>query len=223
MTSSYLPRHARIDEACEWMTLQTGQKWTLARLLESGLMPWFWIDYKADVPAVIFNGRIEGYLAPVVFAGDTQRLAADGSDALVNITRTAGGVLMKVEPAMRMPLSELRFKSDDLRSLASRIVPTVKSAAQQSNASPEWTVTRPKRYQGYAQPLFSFLQEEKQSGRPKPTASDVLGAWGKKKPTVITEVMTDGIKYQSGLTTKIADLDAIRKAIARMTTPNSTK
>lgn len=205
------------------MTLQTGQKWTLARLLESGLMPWFWIDYKADVPAVIFNGRIEGYLAPVVFAGDTQRLAADGSDALVNITRTAGGVLMKVEPAMRMPLSELRFKSEDLQSLADRLAPVARQSEKEASPSMGWAVARPKRYQGYAQPLFLFLKNESESGKPKPTASDVVEAWRKNRPLVITEVMADGIKYQSGSTTKFADLDAIRKAIARMTTPNSTE
>jgi hypothetical protein len=117
----YLPKLATIEQACAWLHAKTGGIWILARLLEMGLTPWFWLDYSPTAPSKIFNGRFEGYLAPMVFAGDTHRLEADGTDALVNITRTSEGELLKIEPGMRVPLSELRFKREDLQNLVATL------------------------------------------------------------------------------------------------------
>lgn len=113
----YLPKCATIEQACDWLQARTGQKWILARLLECGLTPWFWLDYKPGYPA-IFGDKVEGYLAPMVFASDTQRLEADGTDALVNITRAHDGTIFKIEPGMRVPLSELKFRREDIERVA---------------------------------------------------------------------------------------------------------
>ncbi len=114
----YIPKLATIQQACDWLAEKTSSTWVLARLLESGLTPWFWVDYSPTAPEKVFCGRIEGYLAPMIFTGDLQRLEADGAEALVNITRNAEGVPMKVEPGMRVPLAELRFKREDIEALA---------------------------------------------------------------------------------------------------------
>jgi hypothetical protein len=135
MNADYLPKHATDIEACDWLKAQTRERWTLARLLENGLMPWFWLDYKPGYPA-IFGDHIEGYLAPMVFTGDTQRLEADGSHALVNMTRTYDGVVMKVEPGITVSIKELRFKREDLQALSSALknpAPTVAEVAAASS------------------------------------------------------------------------------------------
>ena len=80
-----------------------------------------------------------------------------------------------------------------------------------------WTVKKPKKWQGYIKPLFDYLTDQSQQGHGKPTARDFLDAMKKSQPADIVEVMNDGLKYQTGKETKVADLDAIRKAIARMT------
>ena len=119
MKDSHLPKEATILESCNWLELQTGKSWTLTQLLECGLMPWFWLDYQQGWPDVLFGGRIEGYLAPVVFNGDIQRLSADRWEVLVSMTRTHGGKLIKIDsPALRFSVDELRFLSEDLKELA---------------------------------------------------------------------------------------------------------
>lgn len=120
--TDYLPKHATAIEAGDWLKAQTGKSWTLARLLENGLMPWFWLDYKPGYPA-IFGDRTEGYLAPMVFTADTQRLEADATEALVNLTRTHDGVVMKVEPGITVPTNQLKFKREDLEALCKALIP----------------------------------------------------------------------------------------------------
>ena len=120
MTAGYLPKNATCTESCDWLKVQTGDNWTLARLLEHGLMPWFWLDYKPGYPA-IFGDHIEGYLAPMVFAGDMHRLEADGSHAFVNLTRAHDGAVMKIEPSITVPIKELKFKREELQALSSAL------------------------------------------------------------------------------------------------------
>ena len=86
-----------------------------------------------------------------------------------------------------------------------------------SNA-PAWTVTKPKRYSGYAAPLHRFLAAAHREGKPRPTARDVLEAWRSERPAGIAKVLADGFDYfDANGDEKAADLEAIRKAIGRMT------
>ncbi len=117
--TDYLPKLATIEQACVWLNERTGKDWSLARLLEYGLMPWVWLEHAPGYPA-IFGDRLEGYLAPMVFGGDTNRLAAGGTDALITMTRTGDGALMRINPGIPAPLSELRFKREDIEALAAR-------------------------------------------------------------------------------------------------------
>lgn len=109
----------------------------MPRLLETGLMPWFWLDYSRGWPA-IFGDRKEGYLAPMVFTGDTFRLEVDGT-ALVTMTRTHDGTPMKIEPGIPVPLSDLRFRREDLEEIAAATLARhgLNAAADDAQAAPE--------------------------------------------------------------------------------------
>jgi hypothetical protein len=129
MNGSYLPQEATLDEACDWLREQTGERWVLPRLLECGLMPRFWLDYTPGWPAM-FGSRLEGYLAPVIFAGDTQRLAADRQGVQVNFTRTHDGKITKIgPPALTVPVGDLRFLRSDIEQLARDICRPTPQAA----------------------------------------------------------------------------------------------
>lgn len=84
--------------------------------------------------------------------------------------------------------------------------------------APAWNLKRPTRFQGYGKPLYDFLKAAHIAGKPKPTARDLLDAWKIKPPPDVFEVTDNGLKYYDAKgNTKPADLDAIRKAIGRMT------
>jgi hypothetical protein len=113
-----LPTHATADETCAWLSEQTGREWTLARLLECHLQPWFWLDY-TDATAALFGGRTEGYLAPMCFSGDLARLQAHRADALVTVTRSRESeTLVRFTPGIAVDVSELRFLREDVKALA---------------------------------------------------------------------------------------------------------
>jgi len=109
----YLPKDATIEEACNWLQAKTGQTWVFARLLECHLRPYFWLDYKPGYP-VIYGEKIEGYQTRMMFQGDLHRLESDRGDALVNMFTAHDGTLVKVQPGLRVPLSELKFKREDV-------------------------------------------------------------------------------------------------------------
>jgi hypothetical protein len=131
MNSTYLPKLATIEQACAWLESNTGERWILARLLEHGLMPWFWLHYQTGWPD-IFGDRREGYLAPMVFAGDMQRLEADGAEAYVTMTRTHDGIPFRVQSeGLHVPLTELRFKREDVERTAAALKPAEGEAPKQ--------------------------------------------------------------------------------------------
>lgn len=125
----YLPKDATIEEACNWLQAKTGQTWVLARLLECHLRPHFWLDYKPGYPA-IYGDRIEGYQTRMMFQGDLCRLESDRGDALVNMFTAHDGTLVKVEPGLRVPLSELKFKRECVERVAEIINKTAQPQAE---------------------------------------------------------------------------------------------
>lgn len=118
MTISELPFRANTDEACAWLAAQTGTAWTLARLIESGVTPYVWLDYDAAYPE-LFGDANGGYAAPIFFEDDTRRLAAGSEDVLITITKDAYKIVARLEPpGFRRELHELRFLKKDLQRLA---------------------------------------------------------------------------------------------------------
>lgn len=86
-----------------------------------------------------------------------------------------------------------------------------------SNA-PAWTVSKPLRYNGYTAPLHRLIAAAHRDGKPCPTARDVVEAWCNNAPAEIAKMLPDGFDYYDTKgDTKTADLEAIRKAIGRMT------
>ena len=84
--------------------------------------------------------------------------------------------------------------------------------------APAWAVKKPQRYSGYAAPLHRLLAGAHREGKPCPTARDVVEAWRTDRPAEIAKVLPDGFDYyDSKGDAKTASLDAIRKAIERMT------
>lgn len=155
----YLPKDATIEEACNWLQAKTGQTWVLARLLECHLTPHFWLDYKPGYPA-IYGNKIEGYQTRMMFQGDLCRLESDRGDALVNIFTAHDGTLVKVQPALRVPLSELKFKRESVE----RVAEIINKAAQPQAATPA-PVANETPAERRARWLVMFEAEEKRGKR----------------------------------------------------------
>jgi hypothetical protein len=105
------------DEACAWLTDRTSRAWSLQHLLTAGLRPLLWLDYSASAPAEVFCGRVEGFLAQMCFQGDVQRLEAGADEALLTMTFSPEGKVLKFVPGLRAPLTELRFKAVEVARL----------------------------------------------------------------------------------------------------------
>ncbi|KAF3996606.1 hypothetical protein [Glaciimonas immobilis] len=116
-----LPFRATTAQACHWLAQHTGTPWTLARLIESGLTPYVWLDYDADY-AALFGDANGGYAAPIFFEGDTQRLAAGSEDVLITMTKDVYRIVTQLKPpGFRRALDELRFLKKDLERHASKL------------------------------------------------------------------------------------------------------
>ena len=97
--------------------------------------------------------------------------------------------------------------------------PATVGAESASNAS-AWIATKPQRYSGYTAPLHRLIAAAHREGRPRPTARDVVEAWRINAPAEIAKMLPDGFDYYDAKgDTKTANLEAIRKAIGRMTSP----
>lgn len=111
-----LPSVATVSESVAWLDELTADNWTLARVIDSGVMPWVWLDYAPGYPE-IFGDRIEGFLAPMCFNGDTRRLMAC-DDVLLTWTQLPDGRHVRPSPGLRTDLASLRFKREDIERLA---------------------------------------------------------------------------------------------------------
>ena len=86
--------------------------------------------------------------------------------------------------------------------------------------TPEWTLTKPKRFQGYTEPLYLLLEVAHIAGQPIPKPREVLQAFAKEQPSQIASVTGgESLNYYlaDGTTIRTANLKAIRGAIAAMT------
>jgi len=124
MKNVSLPPVVTIKQACRWLNNETGRCWTLPLLLKHGVTPWFWLDHQPHFPEAVFNGRIEGFLAPLCFAGDLQRLSSDCQDVMVTMTRNPERMLFRLSPGIQFSVDELRFLDGDLQRLAEKFCAT---------------------------------------------------------------------------------------------------
>ena len=81
-----------------------------------------------------------------------------------------------------------------------------------------WILIKPKRLQGYGTQLYSLLKMAKASNEQCPKATDILEIWRTNVPVGFHSVdATEVIYYDTKGNTKTANLEAIRKAVKRMT------
>jgi hypothetical protein len=117
-----LAHRATTQDTCHWLSQQTGEPWTLARLIEHGLTPYVWLEY-TDETAELFSEEVKAYPAPIVFIEDTQRLAAGSEDVLIRFTRDSDKIAIQLKaPGIRMPLDALRFLQRDIAQLADALL-----------------------------------------------------------------------------------------------------
>jgi len=120
MTNTELPFRATTEQACNWLAQQTNMPWALARLIESGLTPYVWLDYDADYPE-LFGDANGGYPAPIFFEADIRRIAAGSEDVIITITKDVYTIVTRLKPpGIRRALHELRFLRKDLERLAGK-------------------------------------------------------------------------------------------------------
>ena len=98
-------------------------------------------------------------------------------------------------------------------------VPAIPKVGEAPANSQGWTLATPRRFPGYRKQLFDFLKAAHSAGNIRPKARDVLDVWTKARPSNVTEVMHDGLKYLNCKgDTNTADLKAIEQAIKALTT-----
>lgn len=131
MSTPDLPFRATTAEACAWLEQQTGTPWTLARMLDSALIPVVWLDYDAAYPD-LFGDANGGYAAPIYFADDVARLAAGSAVILITMTKDAYKLPVRLpEPGFTRPLDQLRFQKRDLERLVGKLKQEAQAAQEE--------------------------------------------------------------------------------------------
>ena len=131
MSTPDLPFRATTAEACAWLEQQTGTPWTLARMLDSALIPVVWLDYDAAYPE-LFGDANGGYAAPIYFADDVARLAAGSADILITMTKDAYKLPVRLPaPGFTRPLDQLRFQKRDLERLVGKLKQEAQAAREE--------------------------------------------------------------------------------------------
>lgn len=131
MSTPDLPFRATTAEACAWLEKQTGTPWTLARMLDSALIPVVWLDYDAAYPD-LFGDANGGYAAPIYFADDVARLAAGSADILITMTKDAYKLPVRLPaPGFTRPLDQLRFQKRDLERLVGKLKQEAQAAQEE--------------------------------------------------------------------------------------------
>ena len=144
--------------------------------------------------------------------------------------RYAQGLLTAEEPDFETVPADCRVTGYNVRALADTFCDEVPPPAQPQAAAPApvvaesasnaqaWTIAKPQRFNGYTAPLHRLIAAAHREGKPCPTARDVVEVWRINAPAEIAKVLPDGFDYYDAKgDTKTADLEAIRKAIRRMT------
>lgn len=147
--------------------------------------------------------------------------AGSGVDARFDRWQLAPG-----EPDFITTPDDCRVTGRDLHALADAFCASVEATTPEQlikvgepSRGPAWSVVRKlARQSGYRTPLHRLILEAHKLGRPRPNARDVIEAWQAQMPPEIAMVLPEGIDYYDAKgNTKSADLEAIRKAISRMT------
>ncbi|EKD98936.1 MAG: hypothetical protein ACD_23C00205G0002 [uncultured bacterium] len=161
-------------------------------------------------------------------AGRASWRTFDGFEMVEGVLqRYTKGLLVAGEPDFETVPDDCRVVGYDVHALADeytapeaqqaepQAAPVVAESASNAQA---WTIAKPQRFNGYTAPLHRLIAAAHREGKPCPTARDVVEVWRINAPAEIAKVLPDGFDYYDAKgDTKTADLEAIRKAIRRMT------
>lgn len=121
MTERYLPAWATLQEASDWLKAETGQDWPMPRIVGAGADAAVFLDCPDDAPAEVvdglFLGRREGFMAPLVFHGDSARLAIVRDGGTLSLTRRPDGVPVTLTPPARFDAEDVRLSAESLRAI----------------------------------------------------------------------------------------------------------
>ena len=154
---------------------------------------------------------------PMLMGGD---VVGTVTDSTCYITAQDFSAWLAAQGEAPGPLALLWFKAQGVGSTPMPTTPEPQAvpATNSASNSTTWEVTKPQRFNSYGAPLHRLLLDMQRDGKPRPTARDVVEAWRIEKPAEIEKVLQDGFDYYDAKgNTKPANLEAIRKAIARMT------
>ena len=95
-------------------------------------MPSVWFDWAPEIRELL-GDRTEGFNAPFVFSGDTNRMAVDRT-AKLTMTRLPDGRLVRFTPGRDVAIADLRFAREDIERLSAQSTP----AHQRDPATDNW-------------------------------------------------------------------------------------
>jgi hypothetical protein len=201
----------------------------LFELTEAGAAHWRALDgWTLDESALLLSGA--NPMRVYEFAKDPDMVKPDYT------TQGYPGTLLRLQRAAEMGVLEFPAPGADICKWAatkqglpaplSQLLGEVPTLQADAVAAPvaapvvaSWSLTKPRRFQGYTEPLYLLLEAAQLAGQPRPTARDVLQAFGANQPSQIAKV-TGGESLDYYLTkggTKTANLKAITAAITGMT------
>jgi hypothetical protein len=138
-----------------------------------------------------------------------------------------GGFRAHEDGEARVTLEKLLVREAELGELAEALLRAPVSATRLGTLKPHqrtfrsgfqrWSVRKPERFRAYTLALYESLQEAHRTGRPVPTAREILEEWRAAPPEDLLAVMSDGVKYyDSKRAVVVANVKAISVAICRL-------
>lgn len=124
MSVNNLPKYTNELTAIQFLERNEGSQWTIARLFESGVKPWFRLSqadchgFSEQMANNVFGltGAMS-YLAPVELYEEYEALAYGDNEILVSRTRTNDGRLATISPGILVLSFSLLFFRDDILKL----------------------------------------------------------------------------------------------------------
>ena len=115
---------SNLDTAARWLAERTGEQWCPRDLLDlaHGLRLYVWLDFNPMHPE-LFGDRTEGFVAPICFAGDSNRLAFDGGSGALTMTFLPDGRVVRFKPGVAFSAEAVRVDRDSLKHLANKRKP----------------------------------------------------------------------------------------------------
>ena len=168
------------------------------------------IDSEAEIKEAVQSGVLS-VKKPSTFAPLTY---LQGNAWKTGVVTIADLQAYLAERGITLAVADAPAPQDETNSAAPVVAAGASGDVGADKAGPGWSLkTAIQRYPSYRWPLCQFLKAAHMAGQPCPKARDVVDAWASKPPPNV-QVMSDGIKYDSGSgKKKEADLKAIQQAI----------